>query len=121
MLNIRLSRRGKKKQPSYRIIVLEKRKDPRGDFLEDLGYYNPFSKKRELKKERIKYWLSKGAQPSNTVHNLLVDEKIISAAKVKIVKLKKKQEVKEEQAAVKEKKISSPDEAAENEKQDLKT
>ena len=89
MLNIRFSRIGKKKQPSYRIIVLEKRRDPWGKFLEDLGYYNPFTKKKNLKKDRIQYWISKGAQPSDTVHNLLVGEKIISSSKIKKIRAKK--------------------------------
>lgn len=95
MLTIKLSRIGRKKQPYYRLIILENKKDPLGNFLEDLGYYSPLDKKRGLKKERIKYWLSKGAQVSNTVHNLLVEEKIISAPKLKIVKVKSKAEAKE--------------------------
>lgn len=85
MLKICLSRVGKKKQPTYRVIVLEKTKDPWGDYLELLGTYDPKSKakKIELKAERIQYWLSKGAQPSPTVHNLLVDKQIIKKDKVK--------------------------------------
>ncbi|MEA3272873.1 MAG: 30S ribosomal protein S16, partial [Patescibacteria group bacterium] len=92
MLSIRLSRVGKKKQPSYRIIVLDKRKDPWGDYLENLGFYNPRVKPKEikLKEERIKYWLSVGAQPSATVHNLLVDAKIIEGKKMKATIIKKK-------------------------------
>ncbi len=90
---------------------MEKAKDPWGDFLEDLGCYNPFTKKSNLKAERIKYWLSKGAQLSNTVHNLFVNEKIISAPKIKITrggKARRKAEAaapkapeKKEEAAVK--------------------
>jgi small subunit ribosomal protein S16 len=90
MLSIRLSRRGKKKQPTYRIIILEKTKDPWGDFLEDLGFYNPHTKQAGFKKERIQYWLSHGAQASPTVHNLLVTHKVIEGTKVKATKKKKK-------------------------------
>lgn len=90
MLTIKFSRKGRKKQPFYRIIVLEKSKDPRGDFLEDLGFRNPLSKETVLRKERIKYWLSQGAQPTGSVHNLLVSEGIIEAKKVKVTKVNQK-------------------------------
>lgn len=84
MLMLRLSRVGKTKQPYYRLIVSEKGRDPWGKYLEMLGSYNPRSNPRtvEFNGERIKYWLSKGAQASATVHNLLVDNKIITQKKV---------------------------------------
>ncbi len=106
MLTIRLSRIGKKNQHSYRVIVSENKKDPQGNFLEDLGFYNPTSKKKVFNKERIKYWLSKGAQLSDTIHNLLVDEKIISEPKIKIFKIKTKAEDKEKQAVLENEKSS---------------
>ncbi|OQX70924.1 30S ribosomal protein S16 [Candidatus Parcubacteria bacterium 4484_255] len=81
MLAIKLSRKGRKKQPFFRVIILEKAKDPRGDFLENLGFYNPFTKEVSLKKERVKYWLSKGAQPTGSVHNLLIAQGIIKDEK----------------------------------------
>jgi len=90
MLTLKLSRRGKKKQPSYRLIVTDKKKDPQGRFKEDLGFYNPQTKQFGFKKERIRYWLGKGAKATVTVHNLLVKEKIIEAAKKKI-KIRKKE------------------------------
>jgi len=86
MLTIKFSRKGKKDQSFFRIIVLEKTKDPFGDFLENLGFYNPRLKESSLKIERIKHWLSKGAQPTASVHNLLVNQKIIEAAKMKVSK-----------------------------------
>ncbi|MFN3301882.1 MAG: 30S ribosomal protein S16 [Patescibacteria group bacterium] len=89
MLAIKFSRRGKKKQPSYRLIVIDKKKDPYGNFIEDLGFYNPRTKKSQLKIERIKYWLSQGVQPTKSVYNLLVKEKIIEGPKIRI-KIKKK-------------------------------
>ncbi len=85
MLSIRLSRVGKKKMPSYRLIVTEKTRDPWGKVLEQLGTYDPLSKPRKIAfdLERVKYWMSKGAQPSATVHNMLVDLKAIEAEKTK--------------------------------------
>lgn len=112
MLTIRLSRRGKKKQPTYRILISEKSKDPWGCFLEDLGFYNPKTKKTELKKDRIKYWVERGAQASPTVYNLLVSQGIIEGPKVKATKVKKRKEGKEE----KEKKIKEKTEKVEKKK-----
>jgi len=83
MLTIRLSRVGKKNLPMYRLIISEKGRDPYGRALEILGSYNPHSKDLQAKGERIKYWLSKGAQMSPTVNNLLLDKKVIEGSKVK--------------------------------------
>ncbi|PKL72045.1 30S ribosomal protein S16 [Candidatus Kuenenbacteria bacterium HGW-Kuenenbacteria-1] len=92
MLTIRLSRVGKKKQPSYRLILSENARDPWGKSLEFLGNYNPRTNPSvvNLEAERIKYWISKGAQTSATVHNLLVSQKIIIGPKVKADNVKKK-------------------------------
>lgn len=91
MVKICLSRYGKKKQPTYRIIVVDKRRDPWGGYLENLGTYNPRTepKTTALKEERIRFWLSRGAEPSTTVWNLLVDAKIIAKSKRR-VHIKKK-------------------------------
>ena len=86
MLTIKLARRGKRNQPFYRLVLLEKSKNPWSEFLEDLGHYDPRSKNVSLKVERIKYWLSCGAQPSGSVHNLLVNQGVIIAKKVKVTK-----------------------------------
>lgn len=90
MLVIRLTRIGKKNQPAYRVILAEKTSPVRGKFIEILGSYNPRLKQKALQVDRIKYWLSKGAQASATMHNLLVSEKIIEAKKVKAWQPKKK-------------------------------
>ena len=102
MLVIRLTRVGKKNQPCFRVILTEKANPVRGKFIEILGSYNPRSKEKSLKIERIKHWLSKGAQPSATVHNMLVSEKIIDAKKVKAWRPKKrdKAETKSAETAV---------------------
>ncbi|MFH0890718.1 MAG: 30S ribosomal protein S16 [Candidatus Liptonbacteria bacterium] len=88
MLIIRLQRIGKKHQPSYRLVVAEKRSRLIARPTEDLGSYNPSGKKASFKKDRISYWLSIGAQTSTTAHNLLVKEGIISGKK-RAIKMRK--------------------------------
>jgi len=85
MLSIRLSRVGKTKEPSFRLIVVDKRRDPWGAYLENLGSVNRRGKEKryELNAERIKYWIGKGAQPSAPVWNLLIDQKIVTGKKRK--------------------------------------
>lgn len=90
MLSIRFARVGKTKQPTYRLTVAEKGRDAYGRSLEILGHYNPRSKVCEVNAERIKYWISVGAQPSPRVHNLLVDQNVITTPKIKISRAKKK-------------------------------
>ncbi len=96
MLKIRLSRIGKRGQAYFRVIVTEHTKKPKGEYLELLGTYNPHQKILNVKKDRIEYWISKGAQPSPTVNNLLVNYKVWDKAKVQSWKPKSKpaQEVK---------------------------
>ena len=90
MLTIRLSRVGKPKQPSYRLIISEKTKDPYDRNLEILGSYDPFNKELKCKTDRITYWISKGAKMSATVNNLLITKGIITGDKVKASKAGKK-------------------------------
>lgn len=73
MLAIRLTRLGSKKKPFYRIVVLEKSTARDGRSLEILGTYNPLHNPAhiEMNVERVQYWQSKGAKPSDTVANLL--------------------------------------------------
>lgn len=82
MLMMRLQRVGRKNDPSYRVVIVQKEKGPRsGAFLEVVGSYDARKKRIQLKEERIKHWLSKGVQPSDTVHNMLVKSKIIGGQK----------------------------------------
>lgn len=91
MLVIRLFRVGKKNQPSFKIVVTDKKKaSRRGRFVEEVGFYNPLTKEKVLRNERIKYWLSVGAKPSDTIHNLLISEKIIEGEKIDVHKKTKK-------------------------------
>lgn len=96
MLAIKLSRFGKKKQPTYRILIMEKTKDPWGDYLEMLGHYDPRTKKAELNADRIKYWISKGAELTDSVHNLLINNKVIEGKKKTVTKISKKRKEKME-------------------------
>ena len=73
MLAIRLTRMGAKKRPFYRLVVAEKRGKRDGRFIEIVGHYNPCRETLEVKlnHERIQYWIKCGAQPTETVRNLI--------------------------------------------------
>ena len=88
MLAIKLQRVGKKHQPSYRLVVAEKKSKMAGPPIEDLGSYNATTKQGSFNKERILYWTGVGARPTGTMHNLLVKNGIISAP-AKAVKMNK--------------------------------
>jgi len=106
MLIIRFIRRGKKNQPFFRIVITDKRNAPRGgDFLEVLGFFNPLTKEKSLKKERIKYWLSVGAKTSDRVRNLLISEKLIQGKKVDVFKKPKKKKEEKKKEVKKEEKV----------------
>ncbi len=76
MVRIRLARHGAKKKPFYRIVVADKECPRDGRFLENVGTYDPLQDpvKVTVKEERIKYWIGKGAIPSDTVRNLFKKE-----------------------------------------------
>jgi small subunit ribosomal protein S16 len=73
LLRIRLARTGAKKKASYRVVVIEREKARDGRFVEILGHYNPRRNPAEvvLNRDRINYWLGRGAQPSETVRSLV--------------------------------------------------
>jgi small subunit ribosomal protein S16 len=86
MLKIRLQRIGRINLPSYRVVVTEHTRAPQaGKFVERLGSYNPRTKERILNTDRIKYWLSVGAQPSDTMHNMLITAGIIEGKKINVL------------------------------------
>jgi small subunit ribosomal protein S16 len=76
---MRLARIGSKKRPYYRIVVIDKRRARNGRFLEVLGRYSPIdsSAQVDINAERAQYWLSKGAEPSETVRSLLRKKEIV--------------------------------------------
>lgn len=75
MVTIRLARGGAKKRPFYGIMVADSRRSPRGRFIERVGFFNPRAvggeERLRLDSERVEYWISKGAQPSDRVASLL--------------------------------------------------
>jgi small subunit ribosomal protein S16 len=75
MVTIRLTRRGGKKQPFYHLVVTDSRRRQGGTILEQVGYFNPIAtgkeRQLEVKLDRVDYWLSKGAQPSERVAQLV--------------------------------------------------
>jgi small subunit ribosomal protein S16 len=116
MLIIRLSRVGRKNDPSFRIVLQEKHRAPTGKVIEFLGFYNARLKQKSFKEERIKYWIGKGAQASDTAHNLLVSAKIINQPKRKATNVSKKKKEKEQKSAEpKEKKEIEKEENIKNE------
>lgn len=96
MLSIRLTRIGKKKQPEYRFIICEKARDPWGKALEILGHYNPRTNPAtfNVKKDRIEYWISNGAQCTDTVWNLFVERGLVKGEKRKNTKITRKRKEK---------------------------
>ena len=78
-VKIRLKRMGSKKRPFYRIVVADSRSPRDGRFIETVGTYNPLTEPEQvtLKEEAIMNWLSNGAQPSDTVRNILSKEGIM--------------------------------------------
>ena len=85
MLKLRLARTGRKKRPYYRLVVTEHTFPRDGRFLEILGQYDPIVEPHvfNVKAERVKHWLSQGAQPTVTVHRLLHKEGLIDEYKAK--------------------------------------
>lgn len=86
MLKIRMQRTGRVNKPTYSLVVLEHARAAKaGKIVEQVGSYDPHTKSKILKTDRIKYWMSVGAQPTPTVHNLLVSEKIVAGKKINVL------------------------------------
>ena len=82
MVRLRLTRRGAKKKPFYRVVAADSRSPRDGRFIEQLGYYDPMKDPFILKLdlERIDHWISHGAQPSETVARLIARARAASEA-----------------------------------------
>jgi small subunit ribosomal protein S16 len=78
MLKLRLKRTGRKRSPSYRLVIMENTTRRDGRPIDEVGYYDPISKKYKIDSNKIKKWLSYGVQPTETVFNLLKKAEIIS-------------------------------------------
>src|SRR3989344_6140433 len=99
MLRIRLQRVGRKNIPVFRIVLTDSKNSTKsGRYKEILGSFDPVKKTDAFKEDRIKYWISMGAQPTDTLHNLLVSKKIIEGKKINVLP-RKKPIVKEEKPA----------------------
>ncbi|MEX0930800.1 MAG: 30S ribosomal protein S16 [Candidatus Paceibacterota bacterium] len=97
---MRLQRVGRRNDPSYRVVITDSRTGPKSNKHVDLlGSYNPRFNHVQIDGERAKVWISKGVQPSPTVHNILVGQKIIEGKKVNV--LPKKSPIINEEAAKK--------------------
>jgi len=82
MLMMRLQRVGRKNDPSYRFVVVDKRTGPKSNKnIDILGSYNPKLGQVQIDADKAKDWLTKGVQPSDTVHNILVAKKVIEGKK----------------------------------------
>lgn len=112
MLMIRLLRVGRTHDTSFRVVVTDKRNSTKsGRFIEILGSYDPRKGKPMLVADRLKHWLSMGAKASGTVHNLLVDAKIVEGKKVNVLQKRNIAKPAEEAKAGEEKtKESTPQE-----------
>lgn len=101
MLMIRLTRVGKKKHPTYRVVVQQRQKAPSSNVLEILGNYDPHTSPATVvvQGERLQYWIKNGAQLSDTAHNLFVEHKLLDASKRKVTHSKKSTEAAEGQPA----------------------
>ena len=89
MLMMRLQRVGRKNDPAYRIVVTDKRSGPKSNkHVEQVGSYHPKTKHFIIDGEKVKKWLSQGAQASPTLHNLLISKKVIEGKKVNVLSRK---------------------------------
>jgi small subunit ribosomal protein S16 len=96
MLKIRLQRYGRTNNPSFRVVVVESSRGPKaGKHVDQIGFYNAVTKQKSINVEKAKYWMGKGAQPSDTVYNMLVTEGTISGRKINA--LPKKSPIQKEQ------------------------
>ncbi|HVB19878.1 MAG TPA: 30S ribosomal protein S16 [Candidatus Paceibacterota bacterium] len=83
---IRFQRIGRTNDPAFRIVVLEKERAAKtGNIVELLGTYNPRSKALTLDGERVKHWISKGAQPTDSIKNLLINKGVLAGKKVNVL------------------------------------
>jgi len=120
MLGISLMRMGAKKKPFYRIVVKEKRSKRDGKYLENVGTYNPMADPAEvnLVHDRIQYWISVGAQPTETVASLIkhnpvqTEEEKAAAAQAKLTKAEAEKAARAEEKRAKAEKLEAERAAA---------
>ena len=123
MIKIRMSRGGAKKRPIYKIVIADSRKPRDGRFIEKVGFFNPLLPKDKKERlsldiERIKYWLEKGARPSDRIARFLGEANVIPkpAQRNNPIKAKPKKKAQERLAAVEEAKKAAEAPKAEEKK-----
>ncbi|MFH1536927.1 MAG: 30S ribosomal protein S16 [Patescibacteria group bacterium] len=116
MIVIRLKRIGRKNNPVFRIVVQDKQKAPTSTVIEKVGTYDPNTNPSTvtIEKDRVKYWLGQGAQPSPTVHNMLINDGILTGDKKRVVQPK----IKKENQDLKDKKDEEDKEEKKEEKKE---
>ena len=98
MLKIRLQRVGRTNIPAFRLVLTDSKNSTKsGRYKEVLGSYDPVNKTKKLDAEKVKHWISMGAQTTPTVHNFLISEKVITGKKVNV--LPRKKPIKKEEEA----------------------
>ena len=110
---IRLQRTGRKHEPTFRVVLTDSKNGPKsGKYLENLGWYDTRIKNKtdQMDTEKMKYWISKGAKLSVTLHNYLVTQKVITAKKINA--LPKKSPIKKEPTAEEKAKSAEAPKAA---------
>lgn len=88
MVKIRLRRMGAKKQPTYRLVVADDRSPRDGRFIDIVGHYNPRTEPKtlEVNADKVKEWLAKGAQPTETVRRLIAEKGLMERAPIREAK-----------------------------------
>ena len=103
MVRIRMQRTGRTNRPFYRIQVLDRRSRRNGASIEQLGWYNPLekdpAKQINLNEERVKYWIGVGAQPSDTVRDMLARRNLVKTAPWEKVRARQRKVVEDQKAA----------------------
>ncbi len=109
---IRFQRIGRTNDPAFRIVVLEKERAAKaGNIVELLGTYNPRSKALTLNEEAVKEWIAKGAQPTDSIHNLLINKGVIQGKKRNVLQ-KHTPQVKEQAEGSKQEAVTPAAETA---------
>lgn len=121
MLKIRLQRVGRKNDPSFRVVCIDSRKGPKsGNNIEILGSYDPKQNYINIKEDRVKYWISTGAQVSDVINNILVKKGIIKAQKKHVSRGKKNTRTPEKKEEIKEENPQSVEEESPKETEEVK-
>jgi small subunit ribosomal protein S16 len=118
MLKIRLERVGRRNDPSFRVVLTESKNAAKsGKFLKVLGHYDSRKDTIHLEGEEIKSWISKGAQVSDTMHNLLISNKILEGKKKNV--LPRKSPIVKEQTADNSQQTTPPEQPTEEAKEEI--